>query len=195
MAVLDDTAEASSPGGVVRVQVGTDGRTMRVRLSPWVMRLSAAELANDVVCVNTLAALRLQVAQNVRSRAELAAYATYVDRCCGIRRWQRSVARMPAAVAKATPRKCQDHERVAADVMKRVKRIEELLSCASATTKKCAGRSDLVVSVDSVGRLTALWLSRRCMQLASAAELEDVINRALADIESPDHAGRLTRSA
>lgn len=195
MAVSDDAAEASSPGGVVRVQVGTDGRTMRVRLSPWVMRLSAAELANDVVCVNTLAALRLQVTQNARTPAELAAYATYVDRCCGIRRGQSSTARMPAADAMATPHKCQDHKRVAADVMGRLKRIEALLSYASATTEKFAGRSDLVVSVDTAGRLTRLWLSRRCMHLASAAELEDVINRALADIEAPDYARRLTRSA
>ena len=50
MAASGDAAEASSPGGVVRVQAGTDGRTMRVRLSPWVMCLSAAEPANDVVC-------------------------------------------------------------------------------------------------------------------------------------------------
>jgi hypothetical protein len=79
--------------------------------------------------------------------------------------------------------------------MARVKRIEALLAYASATTEKVAGRSDLAVSVDTAGRLTGLWLSPRCMNLASAYELEDVINRVLVDIKSPEYAGRLTRSA
>jgi hypothetical protein len=195
MAASGDTAEASSPGGVVRVQVGTDGRTMRIRLSPRAMCLSAAELANDVVCVNTLAAMRLQVTQHARTPAEFAAYATYVDRCCGIRRGQRPVARTPAADAMVTPYVVQDHQRAAALVVGRLKRIEALLADALGITERVGGRGDVVVSVDAAGRLLGLWLSTRCMDLASAAELEDVINRALIDIASPGDSGRLTRSA
>lgn len=195
MAVSGDAAEASSPGGVVRVQVGTDGRTVRVRLSPWVMCLSAAELANDVVCVNTLAAMRIQVAQNTRTRAELAAYVAFADRCCGVRRRQRSAARMPAVDVTATLDTGQDHKRVAAHAVARLKRIEQLLADVPATTDQVGGRGDVVVSVDAAGRLLGLWLSPCCMNLASAAELEDLINRVLVDIKSPGYAGRLTRSA
>jgi len=195
MAALGDTAEASSPGGVVRVRVGADGRTVRVRLSPWVMRLSAAELANDVVCVNTLAAMRMQVAQNMRTRAELAAYAAFADRCCGTRRRQRSAAITPVVDAMVTPYAVQDHQRAAELVMARLKRIEALLADAPGTSERVGGRGDAVASVDAAGRLLGLWLSPRCMNLASAAELEDVINRVLVDIKSPGDAGRLTRSA
>jgi len=195
MAASDDAAEASSPGGVVRVQVGADGRTVRVWLSPWAMCLSAAELANDVVCVNTLAAMRIQVAQNTRARAELAAYAAFADRCCGVRRRQGSATRMPVVDATATLCRGQGHKRVAARVMARLKGIEELLADSPATIDRVGDRGDVVLSVDAAGRLLGLWLSPRCMNLASADELEDVINRVLVDIKSPDYAGRVTRSA
>jgi len=195
MAASGDAAEASSPGGVVRVQVGTDGRIVRVRLSPWVMCLSAAELANDVVCVNTLAVMRIQVVQNARTRSELAAYAAYVDRCCGIRRRQRSAARMPVVDATSPPCKCQGHEKVAARVSARVRRIEQLLADVPATTGQVGDRGDVEVLIDAAGRLLSLWLSPRCMNLVSAAELEDVVNRALVGIKVPAHAGRLARSA
>lgn len=194
MAASGETAEASSPGGVVRVQVGTDGRTMRVRLSPWAMRLTAAELANDVVCVNTLATMRIQVTQNARIPAELAAYATYVERCCGTRRGQPSVPRMPVVDSTATPYAGQDHKRGDTRAITRLKRIKQLLADVPALTESVAD-DDVVVSVDAAGRLLSLWLSPRCMNLASAAELEGLINRVLVDIKSSGHAGQLTRSA
>jgi hypothetical protein len=159
------------------------------------MCLSAAELANDVVCVNTLAAMRIQVAQNMRTRAELAAYVAFADRCCGIRRRQRSAAITPVVDAMVTPYAVQDHQRAAELVMARLKRIEQLLADVPGTTERVGGRGDVVVSVDAAGRLLGLWLSPCCMNLASAAELEDLINRVLVDIKTPGDAGRLTRSA
>lgn len=46
---------AVSPGGLVRVRVGRDGRTVEIGLSAGAMVLSAAELAADIVCVSVLA--------------------------------------------------------------------------------------------------------------------------------------------
>ena len=187
-------AEAASPGGVVRVRVGADGRTERVRLSPWVMQLSAAELANDIVCVNVLAAMMFQVSQDRRPQHQLSVYADFVTRFCGSRRRQNRTGRVPLIPA-LTQRLSDDHDSLSRQLLARVKRIEDLLAGAPANVEFVGGQGDVVVSVDPAGQLANLWLSPRCMNLYRAADLEGLLNHVLATASVSDGANRLSMSA
>src|ERR1700734_1861674 len=74
--------EAMSPDGAVRVRVGADGTTLWVGLSPAAMRLSGAELASSIVCVNVLAHMTVQVSHGRRGHDELDVYARFVATRC-----------------------------------------------------------------------------------------------------------------
>ena len=179
MVAAGGVVEAASPGGVVRVRVGCDGRTASVGLSPAAMRLSSAELANDVVCVNVLAAMMFQVSQNLRAQHELALYARFVATYCGSRRRQRQ-AGMASAAEDALQSSGEECDRLTGQVLARVKRVEALLAGAPANVEWVGGE-DVVVSVDSTGRLAGLWLSPRCTTRYSTVELEDLLNGVLAE--------------
>ena len=170
--------EATSPDGVVRVRVACDGRTLWVGLSPAAMRLSAAELASDIVCVNVLATMMFQVSKNRRAQHELAVYARFVATCCGTRRRQRQ-AGMASTAEDALQSSGEEYDRLTGQVLARVKRIEALLASAPANVEWVGGQ-DVVVSVDPGGRLAGLWLSPRCTTRYSAVELEDLLNGVLA---------------
>ena len=178
MAAAGGVAEAASPGGVVRVRVGCDGRTASVGLSSAAMCLSSAELANDVVCVNVLATMMFQVSQNVRAQHELAVYARFVATCCGSRRRQRQ-AGMASTARDALQPSGGEYDRLTGQVLTRVKRIEALLAGAPANVEWVGGE-DVVVSVDPTGRLAGLWLSPRCTTHYNAVELEELLNSVLA---------------
>ena len=171
--------EAASPGGVVRVRVACDGRTASVGLSPAAMRLSSAELANDVVCVNVLATMMFQVSKNVRAQHELALYARFVATCCGTQRRQRQTG-MASTAEDALQPSGEEYDRLTGQVLARVKRIEALLASAPANVEWVGGE-DVVVSVDPAGRLAGLWLSPRCTTRYGAVELEDLLNGVLAE--------------
>jgi hypothetical protein len=179
MVAAGGVVEAASPGGVVRVRVGCDGRTASVGLSPAAMRLSSAELANDVVCVNVLATMMFQVSQNLRAQRELALYARFVSTYCGSRRRQRQ-ADMASAAEDALQSPGEEYDRLTGQVRARVKHIETLLAGAPANVEWVGGE-DVVVSVESTGRLAGLWLSPRCTTRYSAVELEDLLNGVLAE--------------
>jgi hypothetical protein len=178
MAAAGRFVEAASPGGVVRVRVGCDGRTASVGLSQAAMCLSSADLANDVVCVNVLATMMFQVSQNVRAQHELARYARFVATCCGTQRRQRQTG-MASTAEDPSQASGEEYDTLTGQVLARVNRIEALLACAPANVEWVGGQ-DVVVSVDPAGRLAGLWLSPRCTTRYSAVELEDLLNGVLA---------------
>lgn len=55
--------EAASRSGAIRVALTSEGAWAGVRLTPAVMALSAAELAGQIVQLNTLAYMRFQLKQ------------------------------------------------------------------------------------------------------------------------------------
>lgn len=179
---------AVSPGGLVRVRVGRDGRTVEIGLSAGAMVLSAAELAADIVCVSVLAYMRFELAQNLRARDEVAAYARFVATCCGrhrrgtgpvaAREESRDAAR-PAAVAP------QERGVLAGRVLARVKRIEALLAAVPVSGESARDAGEVVVSVDSAGRLVGVSLPPECTVRYRAAELEEVLNRTLGAVSTP----------
>ena len=195
MATADGVVEAMSPGGVVRVRVGSDGRALRVGLSSVAMRLSAADLACDIVCVNVLASMTSQVSQNLRTQDELAVYARFVATCCGSRRPQRLAGVAPAA-DDALQDSGEEHDGLNRQVLARVKRIEALLAGAPSNAEWIGGENDVVVTADPAGRLAGLWLSPRCTTRYSAVELEDLLNGVLAAVgRSADPGANFLRDA
>lgn len=152
------------------------------------MVLSAAELAADIVCVSVLAYMRFELAQNLRARDEVAAYARFVATCCGrnrrgtgpvaAREESRDAAR-PAAVAP------QERGVLAGRVLARVKRIEALLAAVPVSGESARDAGEVVVSVDSAGRLVGVSLPPECTVRYRAAELEEVLNRALGAVSTP----------
>jgi hypothetical protein len=178
MATGAGITEAMSPGGAVRVRVGSDGRTLWVGLSPAAMHLSSAELANDVVCLNVLASMMFQVSQNLRAQHELAVYARFVATCCGSRRRQRQ-AGMASTAEDALQSSGEEYDRSTGQVLTRVKRIQALLAGAPVNVEWVGGE-DVVMSVDPTGRLAGLWLSPRCTTHYNAVELEELLNSVLA---------------
>ena len=86
------TFEAASRDASVIVRVGRQGDALGVQLEPAAMQLGDAELANQIVRLNTLAylrsqlALRLELEQNrfqvtlpLPTEAQLEAYAATID--------------------------------------------------------------------------------------------------------------------
>lgn len=152
------------------------------------MVLSAAELAADIVCVSVLAYMRFELAQNLRARDEVAAYARFVATCCGrhrrgtgpvaAREESRDAAR-PAAVAP------QERGVLAGRVLARVKRIEALLAAVPVSGESARDAGEVVVSVDSAGRLVGVSLPPECTVRYRAAELEEVLNRTLGAVSTP----------
>jgi hypothetical protein len=178
MTTAGGVTEAMSPGGAVRVRVGSDGRTLWVGLSPAAMRLPAADLASDIVRVNVLASMMFQASQNLRAQHELAVYARFVATCCGSRRRQRQ-AGMASTAEDALQSSGEEYDRLTGQVLTRVKRIQALLAGAPANVEWVGGE-DVVVSVDPTGRLAGLWLSPRCTTHYNAVELAELLNSVLA---------------
>lgn len=147
------------------------------------MRLSAAELSADIVCVNVLAYLRFELAHNLRTHDEVAAYAGFVATCCG--RHRRGIgpvaARGESRGAVWPAGAPQEGGELAGRVLARVKRIEGLLAAAPRTNVEFASNDGdvVVLSLDSTGRLVSVSLAPGCTVRYSAAELEELINGAL----------------
>ncbi|WP_136246264.1 hypothetical protein [Mycobacterium intracellulare] len=159
---------------------------MGVWLSAGAMGLSAAELAADIVCVNVLAYMGFELAANLRALGEVAAYARYVATCCGVRRRRRhpggAVPRPAGEEARGAALQAVGQEcgGLAGRVLNRVRRIEGLLAAGPRTTVDYAsGAGDVVVSLDSAGRLAGVSLSAGCTSRYSAAELTALLNSML----------------
>lgn len=178
--------EAMSPDGVVRVRVGSDGRTLSVGLSPAAMRLSAAELASNIVRVNALAYMILQVSQKLRTYHDLAVYARFVAACCRAGCRQRP-AGVVSGVEIASQPPGEDYDELGRQVLARVQRIEALLAGTPAGVDWIGGEGDVVVAADPAGRLAGLWLSPRCTTHYSALELEGLLNGVLAAVDAIPH--------
>jgi hypothetical protein len=173
--------EAMSPDGAVRVRVGADGTTLWVGLSPAAMRLSGAELASSIVCVNVLAHMTVQVSHGRRGHDELDVYARFVATRCRAGPRQ-SPDDVPSGVEAAPQPPDRDHDELGQRVRLRAKGIEALLENAPANVEWIGGERDVVVTADPVGQLAALWLSPRCTTHYSAVELEGLLNRVLAAV-------------
>ncbi|WP_142279498.1 hypothetical protein [Mycobacterium arosiense] len=171
--------EAVSPGGIVRVRVGRDGRTLGVRLSIGAMSLSAAELAADILCLNVLGYMRVELAQEVRARHEVVAYARFVAAHCGRRRPGAVPVAAKEVRGAALQAAAREHDGLARRVLDRMKRIEALLAAAPVNLQSASDEGDVVVSVDSAGRLVGLSLAPGCTSRHTAAELEELLNSAL----------------
>ncbi|BCO65383.1 hypothetical protein MINTM008_55470 (plasmid) [Mycobacterium intracellulare] len=162
------------------------------------MVLSAAELAADIVCVSVLAYMRFELAQNLRARDEVAAYARFVATCCGRhRRGTGPVAAREESRDAARPAAVAPQERgvlagrvlargvLAGRVLARVKRIEALLAAVPVSGESARDAGEVVVSVDSAGRLVGVSLPPECTVRYRAAELEEVLNRTLGAVSTP----------
>jgi len=180
--------EAMSPDGAVRVRVGSDGRTLWVGLSAAAMRLSAAELASSIVCVNVLACLVFQSYAELRTPDELAVFARFVAGRCRAGRRQGPADSVSEVKAASQPPD-QDRDKLDQRVRARVKGIEALLTDAPASVEWIGGERDVVVTADLYGRLSSLWLSPRCTTHYSADELEGLLNRVLASVGATRHPG------
>jgi hypothetical protein len=145
------------------------------------MRLSAAELASGIVCVNVLAYLMFQVSQGHRTQDELAVYARFVATRCRAGRRQRP-AGLVSGVKAASQSLGEDYDELGRLVRGRVKGIEALLAEAPANVEWIGGERDVVVTADPCGRLSSLWLSPRCTTHYSAVELAGRLNRVLAAV-------------
>jgi hypothetical protein len=188
MVIAAGVTEAMSPGGLVRVRVGSDGRTLWVGLLPAAMRLSAAELANNIVYVNALAYMMLQVSQKLRTQDDLAVYARFVATRCRAGRRQRPAC-VVSGVEDALQPPGQGYDGLCRQVLARVKRIEALLAGAPANVEWIGGEDDVMVAADPAGRLAGLWLSPRCTTHYSAVELEGLLNCVLAAAGATAHPG------
>lgn len=149
------------------------------------MGLSAADLAADIVCVNVLAYLDFESSRNLRAHDEVAAYARYVATCCGVRRRPRPGGAVPLPAGEEAPGPAwqavgQGYGGLAGRVLNRVRRIEGLLAAVPRTTVDyVSGAGDVVVSLDSAGRLAGVSLSAGCTSRYSAAELTALLNSML----------------
>jgi hypothetical protein len=168
--------EATSPDGVVRVRVAPNGRTLWIGLSADAIRLPAAELARDIMCVNVLAIMMFQALKNRRAKREVAIYARFIAKCCSSRpRRQEGPAVTPAGAE--TRHVCGHTDDDVADrVLARLERIDALLADVPVDVR---GEGGVVVSVDPAGRLAGLSLAPHCTTRYSVAELEKLLNNAL----------------
>ena len=157
MSTTPGATEAMSRDKAIRVRVGSDGRTLWVGLSPAAMRLSAAELASSIVCVNVLAYMTFQVSQGCRQRDELDVYARFVATRCrdGLRQSPNDVA---SRVMAAPQHPDHDHVELGHRVRTRVKGIEALLAGVPTNVEWIGGERDVVATADPSGRLASLWL-------------------------------------